>query len=315
MKKIIFSFLLFFVLASATFLFVPAETNAQDGLVPCGGEGQDECNFCHIFALAYNLVRFVLVPDANLNNGIAIVPLLATILLAIGGFFFLTSAGSGPRLEKAKQIITATIVGVFIIYGAWIFVSLLLDTFGFAQNWQINCSFSSPANSSPVSKYTAFVTSGVYVGDFGGTAFADSRCNALAQAAGLSETYTAWVSAGPSNEPRDRGLAAQAVLGLESAGWYLPDGTTKIADNWVDLTNGNIHNLINQNESGALVTAYSTWTGTDEFGAAISSNCGNWASSAASGICGEQRVDSHWTNSGSPCACATDRRFYCFQSS
>jgi len=105
------------------------------GLVPCGQLG-NPCGFCHVFQLLKNILDVFLFP---------IVPTVAGLLFATGGFFFLTSAGSGPRLERAKQIITATVVGLLIVYGAWLFINMLFGflgviTFtGLGTWWEITC--------------------------------------------------------------------------------------------------------------------------------------------------------------------------------
>jgi len=124
MKKI---FLIIFFLVFFSLTILPAQADAQ-GLVPCGGPTQPDCNFCHTFALVNNIIKFLLVPSAL--NPAPIVLVAASLLFAVGGFFFFISAGSTARLERGKQIIIATIIGLLIIYGAWLFISLLLTSLG-----------------------------------------------------------------------------------------------------------------------------------------------------------------------------------------
>jgi hypothetical protein len=143
MKKNLLAPVLFF---SIVFLVIPFSTAEADGLVPCGGEGEDPCNFCHLFQLGANVITFLLVPS-GFNNWIAIVPILAGLLLALGGFFFLISGTNLARLDQGKQIIKTVVVGLIIIYGAWLFLSLLLnalditDWTGLDEWWQIECTF------------------------------------------------------------------------------------------------------------------------------------------------------------------------------
>ncbi|MEK7542458.1 MAG: hypothetical protein AAB524_02025 [Patescibacteria group bacterium] len=130
--------------ASAWHFGFGAAAAGSGGLVPCGGEGQDPCNFCHIFVLINNIIQFFLVPFA-LNNFIPIIPVIASLLVAWGGFVWLTSAGSPQRVKQGQQILLAVVVGLLIVYGAWLFISLLLTSLGAVNftgtgNWfEIQC--------------------------------------------------------------------------------------------------------------------------------------------------------------------------------
>jgi hypothetical protein len=125
------------------------------GLVPCGRDADDfltfrdetqQCTLCHGFALGHNLVTFFLVPS-SFNNGFALVVLLAVLMLAIAGLFMVAGGlGGNPAVfSKAKTTLFAVIVGIGIIYGAWVFVELILTVFGAAEFtgtgtwWQISC--------------------------------------------------------------------------------------------------------------------------------------------------------------------------------
>ena len=137
------------ILFLAVFVFTPFQGAQAEGLVPCGGEDENPCEPCHLLELGSNVITFLLVPS-TFNNWFAIVPLLAGLLLALGGFFFLISGTNLARLEQGKQIIKATVVGLIIIYTAWLFLSLLLsaldmnDWTGLDTWWQIECEFAPP---------------------------------------------------------------------------------------------------------------------------------------------------------------------------
>ena len=153
--KILFAF--FLVILGGAFL-LPLFSDAA-GLVPCGGcnadldpvsgvcplgQEQSACNICHTFVLINRIITFLLVPSA-INSLVAIVPIAAAVLLALGGFFIFSSAGNTGRLEQGKKIITATVIGLLIIYGSWVFINLLLTSLGVAgwtglgTWWQIEC--------------------------------------------------------------------------------------------------------------------------------------------------------------------------------
>ena len=119
------------------------DIDATTGECPLDQE-EPGCNFCHIFVLTSNIITFLLVPSA-INGLIAIVPIAVALLLALGGFFIFSSAGNPGRLEQGKKIITATVVGLLIIYGSWVFINLLLSAMGVAEWtglgtwWEVEC--------------------------------------------------------------------------------------------------------------------------------------------------------------------------------
>ncbi|HZX50380.1 MAG TPA: hypothetical protein VFE94_04550 [Candidatus Paceibacterota bacterium] len=122
----------------------PLSVDAQS-LVPCGGPGQPPCGLCALFELVHNIITFLLVPSA-FNGGLPIVLALAGLLFAVGGFFMLTSAGNMSNLQRGRTVIFSTVVGLLIVYGSWIFINLLLATFGVTTFtgtttwWQVECS-------------------------------------------------------------------------------------------------------------------------------------------------------------------------------
>lgn len=125
MKKILLSGLLFSLL-------IAGQIQAA-GLVPCGGPGEDACRFCHIFVMLNNIVQFIM---------IKIVPVVAVLMIVIGGIMFFFAGGSPNTLSKAKGIITATVIGLIIIFAAFMLVGTILKMIGLAdwtqnfyQNW------------------------------------------------------------------------------------------------------------------------------------------------------------------------------------
>lgn len=54
--------------------------------------------------------------------------LLMTILLIYGGFFWMTSAGSEERVKTAKRIITAAVIGLFIIMVSYVITYFVIET-------------------------------------------------------------------------------------------------------------------------------------------------------------------------------------------
>jgi len=115
------------VLAVFVFLFLiigPAQADDLLPLVQCGGTGQGACSFCDFFAMINRIVQFVIT---------RIVPVLATLMLAIGGVMFFFAGGSPANLAKAKGIITATVMGLVIIFAAFLIVGTILSMIGLAD--------------------------------------------------------------------------------------------------------------------------------------------------------------------------------------
>jgi hypothetical protein len=94
------------------------------GLVPCGGEGEDPCTLCHFFLMFKNIVDFVL---------FTLVPVVAVLMLVIGGFMFFFAGGSPEALSRAKSIITSTVIGLLVIYAAWLIVNTFFVIIGVAD--------------------------------------------------------------------------------------------------------------------------------------------------------------------------------------
>lgn len=134
MKKI--SLILF--LSLLFFSLMPISVSAQ-GLVPCGNPGQPNCELCDFFIMLDNIIDFLLLD---------LIPVLAAIMIAIGGFMYIISRASPEKLTTVKSLFTAVAIGLLIIYGAWLIIDLFLVTIGaaswggFGEGWNIiniNC--------------------------------------------------------------------------------------------------------------------------------------------------------------------------------
>jgi len=101
-----------------------------------------------LFVLVNNVITFFLVPDPDLNNDLPLVPILATLMIAVGGFFMVVAyhGGGGPEMvNRAKTIFRSVIIGLLIAYGAWIIVGTFFSVVGvvvwggFGEWWEIPC--------------------------------------------------------------------------------------------------------------------------------------------------------------------------------
>lgn len=109
--------------------------------MPCGGEREPDCDVCYFFVMAKGVIDFIV---------LKFTPPVAVLLMAISGILMYTSGGSEARLKWAKDILWSVIIGLLIIYGAWMIIDSVIlmvsDQFtsqlpGFPWPWnEIRCS-------------------------------------------------------------------------------------------------------------------------------------------------------------------------------
>ncbi len=120
--------LLLIVVLAGFFLFSANQVLAagwcQGPIVPCGSTGQPDCQFCHIFIVVTNILNFILT---------CLTPIVAGLMLIIGGLYLLASGANPQTFGQAKSIITAVVVGLVIIFIAWVFLNTLLTYMGIQQ--------------------------------------------------------------------------------------------------------------------------------------------------------------------------------------
>ncbi|MDA1337490.1 MAG: hypothetical protein O3C23_01860 [bacterium] len=132
MKKLLpILFFAFLVLPLLAF----AETHL--GLVSCGTSTTASCTLCDLFQLITNIVNKIL---------FVYIPLIAPIFVVIGGAYLLVARGDPGMLTKGKDVLTAVVVGLIIVYTAYVLLSTVLTFLGVAEWtrlgtwWQIQCS-------------------------------------------------------------------------------------------------------------------------------------------------------------------------------
>jgi len=145
--------------------------------------------------------------------------------------------------------------------------------------------------------------------DFGPLSVADARCQATADTAGLPGTYMAWIS-NDTESPSTR--FNQAPLP-----YVRVDGTTVIASNYTDLTDGTLQAAIflDQNGNDTIITD-SVMTGTNADGTPTTVNCSNWTvnDDSANFIIGVAfSAVSSWTNFDTFDCSITGNFVYCFE--
>jgi hypothetical protein len=169
--------------------------------------------------------------------------------------------------------------------------------------------------------FLVFISSQNYSGDLGGIAGADAKCQKLAEDAGLTGTFLAWLS-DASTTPLTRFHHSEIP-------YVLVDGT-KVADNWADLVDGTLDEPIYLTETGGEPTVGTTpcggggyvtaWSSTNSSGGLIGGGaytCNSYGSTSGTGAAWGLAKDttaswSSWcTTAGS--LCGTLSALYCFE--
>lgn len=90
-------------------------------LVPCGNisRGQPPCTPCELWHLGDHVINFLLFVLAF--------PIL-TVALLVGGILWVTAGGSENQITKGKAVITSSIMGVLLAFGAWLIVDTIVKT-------------------------------------------------------------------------------------------------------------------------------------------------------------------------------------------
>ena len=170
----------------------------------------------------------------------------------------------------------------------------------------------------PPAPVKVFATAASYDGNFvgAGGAFpsgldgADDACTTAATDAGLTGTWTAWLSDGVN------GINAADRIFTGGRPYELVNGTV-IAANFTDLTDGMLNAPIVIDENGnAVPQGFSTWTATAVDGSYQGvGTCDTWASNdvALRGRIGyADQTDARWTDAGGGNTCDQFNRLYCF---
>ena len=82
------------------------------------------CTICHVFVMLDGIARFILVK---------IVPPIATLIFIFGGVSYYQAGENPEKTRFAKKVITTAVIGMVLIYGAWLFINTILTMVGVAQ--------------------------------------------------------------------------------------------------------------------------------------------------------------------------------------
>lgn len=99
-------------------LLLAPQLASAAGLVPCGGPGEEACQFCHFATITNNVVGWL----------VAITGILAAIIFVVAGMRLVTSAGNVSAKEWAKEKITNAAIGFVIILAAWLLIDFVMKS-------------------------------------------------------------------------------------------------------------------------------------------------------------------------------------------
>lgn len=113
----------FFLFLSSAFL--STSPVLADGLVPCGGPGEEPCQACHVVALTSNIFNWFGV----------ILAIIFVIVIVVAGLYIVSSNGAVEAKVTARRIITNLIVGYIIFLAVWFVVDFFLKIIASDQTY------------------------------------------------------------------------------------------------------------------------------------------------------------------------------------
>jgi hypothetical protein len=154
---------------------------------------------------------------------------------------------------------------------------------------------------------TVFQSSSYHNGNMGGIGGADAICQSLANSAGLTGTFKAWLSNSTSS-PATRFTHATVPYVLVTG--------TQIAANWADLVDGTIGAAIDRTENGTLSAGIHVWTSTLADGTADgTTQCNDWTATTGplSTKGSSLSTTATWTAMAFLFSCSNTQPIYCFE--
>jgi len=82
------------------------------------------CQFCHFFIMFNGIVNYVIVN---------IVPPIAVLMIVIGGIMFYIGGSKPEMLNTAKSLLKGVAIGLFLIYGAYMIIGVILGVLNVAE--------------------------------------------------------------------------------------------------------------------------------------------------------------------------------------
>lgn len=125
--------LIFNVILVGVYILITPYISLAAGLVPCGGEGQKQCQTCHTIILMDNVLDWLIV----------VLSIVASIIIVYAGVRLVISLGDTSAKEIAKRHISNVIIGYVLLLASWLLVDTVTKFLLSDQNYgtwnQIQC--------------------------------------------------------------------------------------------------------------------------------------------------------------------------------
>lgn len=70
------------------------------------------------------------VVGSGIRTALTLVGLIFLILMVYAGFLWMTARGDDAKIDKAKDIVSASLIGLIIVMGAYAITTLVISRFG-----------------------------------------------------------------------------------------------------------------------------------------------------------------------------------------
>ena len=105
------------LIIASLILVIPMIASAR-GFVPCGGEGEPSCQFCHFVTMFENIFDWLII----------VLSALMGVIISVAGYRLVVSGGNPAEKEAAKKMMTNAFIGFVIVLGAWLIVDFIMDS-------------------------------------------------------------------------------------------------------------------------------------------------------------------------------------------
>lgn len=113
------------------FLLFSTQTASAAGLVPSCGEAGD-CKLNDFLQLAIIITNWLF----------GIVGSVVLLFFIYGGILFIFSSGESSKVEKGKDIIVGSIVGLVIMFSSYVIIQFAMSALGVNGSWSTSGWFS-----------------------------------------------------------------------------------------------------------------------------------------------------------------------------
>lgn len=116
MKNVAFLFPTFILFC---FIFIPQSASAALPFVTCDGyflSPEGACDFCNLVEMTNRIIGWL----------IGVLFVIFAAVMVVAGFKLVTSGGNQSVLDSAKSMFTNAIIGLIIVFAAWLLVDTLM---------------------------------------------------------------------------------------------------------------------------------------------------------------------------------------------